>query len=105
MDCLFCKIIKSEIPAEIVYEDELALVFRDIHPKAPTHLLIVPKKHVETVDHLDDSDVNNVGHLFIVAKNVAAKMGLKGYNLQVNVGKEGGQIIFHIHMHLLSQST
>jgi len=102
MDCLFCKIIKKEIPSEIVYEDKKVLAFKDIHPKAPVHLLIVPKKHIPSVDHLELRDKGLMGELILTAKKIARKLKLKGYRLQINVGRDGGQIIDHLHLHLLS---
>lgn len=101
-DCLFCKIAHGEISSEFIYEDDDVVVFRDIHPKAKTHLLVVPKKHSETVMSLQPEDETLMGKLIFVAKEVAATLGLPGYRLQINVGKDGGQEIFHIHMHLLS---
>jgi len=99
--CLFCKIIKKEIPSDIVYEDEKVISFKDIHPKAPIHLLILPKKHIPSVDNLEEVDKELVGNLFVVAKNRAKEKNLKGYKLVVNVGREGGQVIDHLHLHLL----
>jgi histidine triad (HIT) family protein len=104
MDCLFCKIIKKEIPSDIVYEDESFISFKDINPKAPIHLLIVPKKHISSINHLEEKDKEMIGELFLVAKRIAEKEGVKekGYKLLFNVGKGGGQIIDHIHLHLLA---
>ncbi len=106
-DCIFCKIIDKEIPADIVYEDEKAVVFRDIKPKAPLHLLIIPKEHISSIDELQESDINTVGHLLLVAKEVAKNMGVAdtGYRLAVNVGKGGGQEVFHIHIHLMANKN
>lgn len=101
-DCVFCKILRHEIPTDFMYEDEKCVVFRDIHPKAKTHLLLVPKKHVPSISEMQDGDEQIVGHLMRCAKSVADKLGLNGYNLQINVGKDGGQVIFHIHVHLMS---
>lgn len=101
-DCIFCKILKHEIPTDFMYEDEKCVVFRDIHPKAKTHLLLVPKKHIHSIAEMQDGDEQIVGHLMHCAKGVADKLGLTGYNLQINVGKDGGQVIFHIHVHLMS---
>ena len=102
-DCIFCKIIAGEIPSEFIYEDDQAVVFKDISPKAPTHLLILPKKHIPSIAEADESDSGLLGHLLIVAKKVAVQLGLKGYNLQINVGKDGGQEVFHVHIHLMSK--
>jgi len=102
-DCLFCKIINKEIKSNIVLENDSFLVFEDIHPKADIHLLIVPKIHIESVDHAEKKDVNVLGDMFLKAKEVAEKLNLKGkYRLQVNVGRDGGQEIDHIHMHFLA---
>ena len=103
MDCVFCKIIKKEVPAEIVYEDEKIIVFKDIKPLAPLHLLIVPKKHIPSVDHFKAQDKELIGEIFLTAKKVAREQGVanSGYKLVFNVGKGGGQIINHLHLHLL----
>jgi histidine triad (HIT) family protein len=101
--CLFCKIINKEVPAEIVYEDKEFVVFKDIRPKAPLHLLVLPKKHIPSVNHLTEQDKELVGQLFLVAQKVAREQGVAaGYKLVFNVGKEGGQMIDHLHLHLLS---
>ena len=104
-DCIFCKIIRKEISADIVYEDDNQIAFKDINPKAPVHLLIIPKKHISSVNDLEKGDVEVVGNLLFAAKSVAEKVGLKdkGYKLSINVGKGGGQEVFHIHIHLLGK--
>ena len=102
MPCLFCKIINKEVSSDIVYEDEKVVSFKDIHPKAPIHLLILPKKHIPSVNHLEETDKELVGNLFLVAKNIARDKNLNGYKLIVNVGREGGQLIDHLHLHLLA---
>ena len=102
-DCIFCKISSGKMDVSFLFEDEKCVVFRDINPKAKTHLLIVPKKHITSVADLDESDAGLVGHLFTCARKAAEKLDLKGYNLQVNVGKDGGQEVFHLHVHLLSK--
>jgi len=102
MSCLFCKIISKEVPSDIVYEDEKVISFKDIHPKAPIHLLILPKKHIPSVNHLEETDKELVGNLFLVAKNIARDKNLNGYKLVVNVGRGGGQLIDHLHLHLLA---
>lgn len=103
MDCIFCKIANKKMPAEVVYEDEQIVAFKDIHPKAPIHLLIVPKKHIVSVDHLSSRDKNLIGELILTAKLVAEDQGVSGaYKLVFNVGRKGGQIIDHIHLHLLA---
>jgi len=104
MECLFCEIIKKELPAEIVYEDKKFLAFRDIRPKAPTHLLIIPKKHIISVNHLKSEDKELVGELVLTAQKIAREQGVAktGYKLVFNVGKGGGQEIEHLHLHLLA---
>ncbi len=102
--CIFCNIIEKKIPAKIVYEDDFALAFEDVRPQAPTHILIVPKKHIIDVHSMVVSDRELIGHLFFVAKSIAAQQGLDedGYRLVINNGKNAGQSVFHIHLHLLS---
>lgn len=102
-ECLFCQIAKKEMPAEIVYEDEKIIAFEDIHPKAPIHLLIIPKKHIPSVDHLELTDKELMGELILAAQKIARQKNLKGYRLQINVGRPAGQIIDHLHLHLLSR--
>ena len=104
MDCLFCKIANKEVPAEIVYEDDKVVAFKDIHPKAPLHLLIVPRKHIPSVDHLESKDEELMGELFLVAQKIARGKKLKGYKLIINVGRPAGQLIDHLHLHLLSEN-
>ncbi len=103
MNCLFCKIANKEAPAEIVYEDERVIVFKDIHPRAPLHLLIIPKKHIQSVAHLESKDQKLMGELFLVAKKIARGKKIKGYKLIINVGRPAGQLIDHLHLHLLSR--
>ena len=102
MDCLFCKIANKEVPSDIVYEDDKFVAFKDIAPKAPLHLLIVPKKHIASIDHVGVEDKTLIGELILVAQKIAREKNLKGYKLLINVGREGGQIIDHLHLHLLS---
>jgi histidine triad (HIT) family protein len=101
--CLFCEIAAGKIPAKKVYEDEDTIAFRDINPQAPTHILIIPKRHVETLNDLADSDAEMVGRLFIVAKKLAAEEGIaqSGYRAVFNCNRDAGQAVFHIHLHLL----
>ncbi|MDP3982148.1 MAG: HIT domain-containing protein [bacterium] len=101
MSCVFCDILEKKVEAKVVSEREKFIAFRDIHPKAPTHLLLIPRKHIESVNHLKREDAELMGELFLFAKEVALEQGLEGYNLQINVGKKGGQIIDHIHVHLM----
>ena len=99
---IFGKIISGTIPAEIVYEDEHCLAFRDINPAAPTHILIIPRKYIPTLNQTSLSDETLLGHLMIVAKQIAAKEGISdGYRLVMNCGEKAGQSVFHIHLHLL----
>lgn len=100
---IFSKIIAKEIPAEIVYEDDLVLAFKDIQPQAPVHVLIIPKKEIPTVNDVTEEDEVTLGRLFTVAAKIAKEQGVdeSGYRLMVNVNKDGGQEVFHIHMHLL----
>lgn len=102
-DCIFCKIINGEAKADIVYRDEQVTAFRDLHPAAPIHILIVPNRHIESVNSLRDEDEALVGHLFMVAAQLAAREGIAeaGYRLIANTGAHGGQTIFHLHLHLL----
>ena len=101
-DCIFCKIVRKEIPSEFFFENENAVVFPDIKPKAPIHFLIVPKKHIDSVNDLEVKDKDLIGELVLIAKNVAQDLKLNGYKLKINVGREGGQEIDHLHLHLLS---
>lgn len=102
-DCLFCKIAGREIPSEFLYEDDEVVVFRDINPAAPVHLLLVPKRHIRSINDLEPEDRDTVSGLFMVAKEMAKKEGVNesGYKLLFNVEKGGGQEIFHIHLHLI----
>ena len=102
-DCLFCKIINGDIPGTIVHRDEQVTAFRDLHPLAPTHILIVPNKHIDSVNSLTSEDESLTGHLFTVARELAEKEGISenGYRLIANTGAHGGQTVFHLHMHLL----
>lgn len=100
-DCLFCKIIKKEVDSDMVYEDDVCVAFKDINPKARVHLLIVPKKHIATISDIEEKDEVMIGHLVKIAKDLAEKNNCKGFQLLFNVGREAGQIIFHIHLHLM----
>ncbi len=103
MDCLFCQIAQHKIPSEIVYEDEALIAFRDINPKAPVHLLIVPKRHIESIAALEKKDQNLMGEIIFQAKLLAEEFNIAedGYKLVLNCRKHGGQLIDHIHLHLL----
>ena len=101
-DCIFCKICAGTLPADVVYEDDHCLVFRDIQPKAPVHLLVIPRKHVESLDNLMDEDRDLASHLLMTIPRVARQQGLDGgYRTVVNTGKDGGQEVFHLHFHIL----
>ncbi|MEM0324832.1 MAG: histidine triad nucleotide-binding protein [Candidatus Aenigmatarchaeota archaeon] len=106
MSCIFCEIIERKRPAEIVYEDEKVLVFKDINPQAPIHLLIIPKKHITGIQEIKEDDIEIVGYMFFIARKIAEKLGInnyeKGYRLIFNVGKDAGQSIFHLHLHLIA---
>lgn len=101
--CIFCKIINNEANATIVFRDDQATAFRDAHPAAAAHILIVPNKHIESVNSLTSDDEALVGHLFVVARQVALQEGIaeNGYRLIANTGIDGGQTVFHLHLHLL----
>lgn len=101
--CHFCKIISDEAKATIVYRDEQVTAFRDLHPVAPTHILIVPNKHIESVNMLEPEDEQLTGHLFTVARQLASQAGISesGYRLITNTGPDGGQTIYHLHLHLI----
>lgn len=102
MPSIFSKIIDREIPADIVYEDDRCLAFRDIAPKAPVHILVIPKREIVSLIDLTDADEADIGHCVVVASTVAAAAGLaNGYRLVVNCGDEGGQEVPHVHFHLL----
>ncbi len=103
MDCLFCKIVAKEVPASIVYEDDDILGFEDIDPKAPVHLLVIPKKHIATLNDLDEDDVDLAGRIMLVAKELGKEKGLsdEGYRFVVNCNRGGGQAVFHLHAHIL----
>jgi len=98
-------IASKQLPSSIVFEDEAVVIFNDIHPKAPTHVLIVPKTHVESILALDEATKDLPGLLILKAKQFAKEKGLRGYQLRFHVGREGGQIIDHLHLHLMSEQT
>ena len=102
-DCIFCKIIKGDIPTEKIYEDENVIAFNDISPKSPTHILVVPKKHVASLNDLKPDDMNMILHVFDAIKKIAAKQGVAedGYRVIVNTNKSAGQEVFHIHFHIM----
>lgn len=103
-NCLFCKIAAGEIPAKLVHEDEHAVAFEDINPQAPLHALVIPRKHIATLNDLEPADTELAGHLVRVAAKIAADHGYdgRGYRTVFNCNGEGGQTVFHIHLHLLA---
>ncbi len=101
MDCIFCKIGRGDISSETIFEDNEVRVFNDLHPKAPVHLLIIPKEHIQSIAHLEGNHKGIISHMIFIAKRVAEERGLKGFKLVFNVGREGGQVIDHLHLHLL----
>lgn len=102
-DCLFCKIAEKTIPSKLVHEDERAVAFEDINPQAPTHVLVIPKRHVASVSELAEADAGLLGHLMLTAAAVAKQKGIAeaGYRVVVNTGRNGGQTVFHLHLHVL----
>lgn len=102
-DCLFCNIASKNIPADLVFESDDVVAFRDINPQAPTHVLIIPRRHIETINDLSESDAETVGKLFIAAKEIAAQEGISdpGFRVVMNCNEAAGQTVFHIHLHLL----
>jgi len=103
MDCVFCNIASGKITSNLVYRDEELVAFPDLHPQAPTHILIIPRKHIQSLNILPDDEVQLISHMIKAAKLIAREKGIfdNGYKLVINTGKEGGQVIQHLHMHLL----
>lgn len=99
--CLFCRIAAGDVPAERIYEDDRVLAFKDIHPQAPFHCLVIPKAHVATLNDFTAQQCELVGSLLLTAKRIAAEHGLPGYRVAMNVNREGGQVVFHAHLHVL----
>jgi histidine triad (HIT) family protein len=100
-NCLFCKIVAGAIPSQRVYESDTLLAFKDIHPQAPFHCLVIPKSHVATLNDFTEQDGRLAGELLLAAKRIAGEQGLAGYRVAMNIGREGGQVIFHAHLHVL----
>jgi histidine triad (HIT) family protein len=100
-DCIFCKIINKEVPAKILLENEDLIILQDIKPSAPFHHLIIPKKHIESVARLEDQDKDLIGKMFLAARDNAKEAKLKGYKTIFNVGRDGGQLIDHLHLHIM----
>ncbi|HYD33952.1 MAG TPA: histidine triad nucleotide-binding protein [Methylophilaceae bacterium] len=103
-DCIFCKIIKGEINSSKIYEDQDVIVFNDIHPIAPVHFLIVPKEHVESLAECGASEQSLLGKILLLAPQLAREHGLKGFRTMINTGREGGQEVFHLHVHVFGGS-
>jgi len=103
IDCVFCQIAAGKIPSKTLYQDEEVIAFRDIDPVAPTHLLIIPKRHIPSLAHLSDAETPLIGHMAKIANQLAMEEGISesGYRLVISCGKEGGQVVPHLHMHLL----
>jgi histidine triad (HIT) family protein len=101
-DCVFCKIINKEIDSKIEYEDDLVVSFHDINPRAKTHLLVIPKKHIPMVKDMEDIDEAVFGRMFRVARDMAKKFNLEDYKLLISVGRLAGQEVFHVHLHVMS---
>jgi len=103
MDCIFCQIVNGFLPAKIIFEDDQVVVFDDIYPKAPLHKLIIPRRHIATLNDLTEEDANLVGHMFLVAKKIASDLGIAepGYRTLINCNAGGGQVVYHLHMHLM----
>ena len=101
-DCIFCKIINGQIPADIVYQDDKILAFSDINPIAPVHILIIPKQHIKNVEQIDEKNADLIGYIFEKAGEIAKSKNLcDGYRVVVNTGKDAGQSVFHVHFHLI----
>ncbi len=102
-DCIFCKIAAGEIPAEILYQDEDVLAFRDLSPQAPVHFLVIPRKHIATLNELEAEDGELIGNMYLAAKQIAADEGIAeaGYRTLINCNAQAGQTVFHIHLHVL----
>ena len=106
-DCLFCKIVDGDLPADIVYENDMLVAFRDINAKAPTHILLIPRRHIATMNDLQNGDESLAGELFLTAARIAADEGLAddGYRVVMNCNEAAGQSVFHIHLHLMGGRT
>ena len=101
-NCIFCKIAKGEIPSTKVFENEKLVAFNDVNPKAKVHILIIPKEHIESIKHLEHIHKDLIGEMFFAAQKIAKEKNLDGYKLIINVGREGGQLVDHLHLHLVS---
>lgn len=103
MNCLFCRIVNGEVPANIIYQDEDIIAFDDIYPKAPQHKLIIPRKHIATINDLFIEDMSLMGKMTLVAQKLAKDLNIadSGYRISINCNKDGGQMVYHLHMHLM----
>jgi len=103
MDCLFCSIAEKKIPSTILYEDQDFIAFKDINPEAPVHILLIPKKHISSLDEVQDEDLKTMSGIYSIIQKIAKEQGIseKGYRLVTNVGEEGGQTVNHLHFHIL----
>ncbi|HTH38916.1 MAG TPA: histidine triad nucleotide-binding protein [Pyrinomonadaceae bacterium] len=103
-DCLFCKIAAGEIPSDRVFEDDVCIAFNDITPQAPTHILLIPRNHVDSLDKTESNDSDTLGHLLLTAADIARDKGFaeNGYRVVINTNSDGGQTVFHLHVHLLA---
>jgi histidine triad (HIT) family protein len=106
-DCIFCRIVARQSPADIEYEDDVVLAFKDLYPKAPVHVLIIPKRHISSIAQLEAADAEVIGRCFVAARALGEAMGFaeKGYRISVNTGPEGGQIVYHVHFHFTAGRT
>ncbi|NLY53702.1 MAG: histidine triad nucleotide-binding protein [Firmicutes bacterium] len=100
-ECVFCKIVAKELPSDVVYEDDAIIAFRDINPVAPVHILVIPKRHIKSLQDTEPQDEQLLGALLSVARKVASEQGLEGYRVATNIGKDGGQVIEHLHFHVI----
>lgn len=105
MDCIFCKIAEGEIPSKKLYEDEKAIAFHDISPEAPIHFLVIPKKHIKSVNEVNEENANIISHIFLVINKLVKELNIAetGYRIVNNCGKDGGQTVDHMHFHVLGQ--
>jgi histidine triad (HIT) family protein len=103
-DCIFCKIVSGEIPCERVYEDDVCIAFTDLNPQAPTHILVIPRQHLDLLDKADQKNKEMLGHLLVSSAEIARQRGFSddGYRLVINTNGDGGQTVFHLHVHLLA---
>ncbi|MBA3352181.1 MAG: histidine triad nucleotide-binding protein [Blastocatellia bacterium] len=106
-DCIFCKIVADEVPSPRVFEDEICIAFNDLSPQAPTHILIIPRDHIDSLDKARQDDTKTLGHLLLTAADIAREKGFaeNGYRVVINTNADGGQTVFHLHVHLLAGRT